>query len=426
MLACTDGGAEDHLLRADGGGTLDLWGLLPATAYGCELRWRDEGGPVLWSGAFVTEPLPADLPTFVPSGAAEPSLLDQGYVLLTWWGPSPGGRPLVHALIVDVEGRIRWFLPLPEATRVGVAAEWTEAGLLLGGGDVIPPSLRDLGGRVLASAAPPEGEDQGWHHEAKRTPEGWLLGLQAVPLTDEATGFRVDVTDPTTGAIRWSLDSAPLADAGILPPPPPGDGDPYHANAASWEEDRWGEAVWISLRGARRILRVDRATGAVTAQLGPGLGVRLVDPGGAALPELDLFTVTHDPEIRGEHLLVFDNGGDRPQARESRVSRYRLLAEDALELEWSWTEPGWFEPSFGSVQTLPDGTVLLGSGHDADLPASGGRSRRAFVAQLDGPAGRVIRRLDLSTAEDGLYRARFVDGCAVFANRGVCPALSPR
>jgi hypothetical protein len=48
------------------------------------------------------------------------------------------------------------------------------------------------------------------------------------------------------------------------------------------------------------------------------------------------------------------------------------------------------------------------------------------VAQLDGPAGRVIRRLDLSTAEDGLYRARFVDGCAVFANRDVCPSLSAR
>jgi hypothetical protein len=415
--------AEDHRLALQGSTEeVALHGLLAETAYDCALWWPRVGGVSLWTGQVTTEALPEDLPEFVVSGDAASASLDDGYVLMSHWFID---RQRTQRLVVaDGQGRVRWFMTFLDA-RAGLTGEWLGDLLVSGGGDSEPPALRDLSGQVLFEGPAAEKENRGWHHEALRTPEGWVLGLHSVPDPSGFIGFAIRVYDPADGAEVWSFDSRDHASE--LPPPDPGDLDPYHANAVSWVEDLWGPAVWVSLRGQERLLRIDRNTREITHLVGPETGWSLVDAAGAPLAAGSWFWQQHDPEIRGDLLLVFDNGVTRPTGgKTSRVTQYRILDGSTLQRLWSWSEPGWFEPNMGSVQTLPSGNVVVGSGHDVDSPFAGGLDRVGFVAEIDGPGQRVVWRMDFGDPHHSLYRAQHLDGCALFANVRACPSLAER
>jgi hypothetical protein len=158
------------------------------------------------------------------------------------------------------------------------------------------------------------------------------------------------------------------------------------------------------------------------SDLGPELGDLLVDPAGTPLSDDDWFWSLHDPELQVRdgalEVLLYDNGGRRPGAAYSRVARYRLAAPGRVELLWEWTEPRWYEPNFGSVMTLPDGHVLIGTGHCVDCGTPGDF---AWVAEVDPATQGVVWRLDFTGDDDSLYRADYIDGCAIFANRRTCP-----
>ncbi|MEQ1507709.1 MAG: aryl-sulfate sulfotransferase, partial [Myxococcota bacterium] len=267
-------------------------------------------------------------------------------------------------------------------------------------------------------------ENPGYHHEALVTSEGWLVSLQGVENShggEPFIGFRIEAHDPSTGELTWSLDSQPLVDAGVLPAPPAGDADPYHANAISWvDDDPLGASVWVSLRGTGNLMRVDRATSTVTGFFGPEEGLDLVDPSGGPLPPTDWFWGQHAPEIVGNRFLVYDNGGRRPGAGlYSRVAEYVRTSATEVQLAWDWTEPGWYEPNFGSAVTMPNGHVLVATGHCGDCEPKGDA---AWILELDPGAGTVVWRFDL-TGDDSVYRGQPIDGCGIFANVRWCPAL---
>ena len=68
--------------------------------------------------------------------------------------------------------------------------------------------------------------------------------------------------------------------------------------------------------------------------------------------------------------------------------------------------------------TLPDGHVLVATGHCYDCGLTGDRS---WIAEVDPVTDAVVWRLDFGSEEDGISRAQLVDGCALFANARYCP-----
>jgi hypothetical protein len=425
-LACTSPGdpLEDHHLQRTGSGELRLYGLLADTPYGCTLS--DPDGTPLWWGSFLTDPLPEGMAVMRVSGEPSRTALDEGYLLVNHW--KLGSRPEVQRLlVVDGHGQIRWYLAFPDAETGGLAGTWlTPDTMITGGGQSSPPALRDLSGDAWFTVPPELEPDPGYHHEALVTSEGWLVSLQGVTNTlggASFVGFRIEAYDPATGELAWEYDSQADVDAGVLPVPPPTDPDPYHANAISFvDDDPEGPGVWVALRGLGTVARIDKASRRITYQLGPGLTDQLVDPDGQPLSDDDWFWSLHDPEVQVRdgaiEILLYDNGGRRPGAPYSRAARYRLSAPGTVELLWEWTEPRWYEPNFGSVQTLPDGHVLIGTGHCVDCGTPGDT---AWVAEVDPVTQSVVWRLDLTGDDDSLYRAEYIDGCAIFANRRACP-----
>ncbi|MEZ4238371.1 MAG: aryl-sulfate sulfotransferase [Myxococcota bacterium] len=415
---------EDHRLAIPGGrATVALLGLLPRTRYRCTVV--DAAGAERWRGAFTTDPLPDGLPTLAASGDRDRAVTDDAYVLFTTWALGRDAGPK-RAIVVDGDGRVRWYLDLDDASTGGIAAHLVDGLLVTGGGRGSRPALRTLEGELRYQVPPPaEPDGEGYHHEAQLTPEGWLLSLQAVRNEGPQggfAGFRIEAWDPATDALTWSFDSQPQVDAGVLPPGGPGDYDPFHANAVTVvDDDPDGPAVWVSLRGLGSLMRIDRATGAVTGFFGPDRGYALEHVDGTAADEAEWFWGQHAPEIVGDTFTVYDNGGRRPGSRRySRVARYRRLGDDRAVLLWDWTEPGWYETNFGSVAAVPDsdGHVLVGTGHCGDCDPDGDTS---WVAELDPRSGEVVWRLDFTSDGHSLYRAQPLGGCEVFANRRTCP-----
>lgn len=422
-LRCTspDEPEEDHRLPFSGTtGELRLYGLLADLDYACTLT---VGGEEAWSGGFRTGPLPDGFPSLVVSGDPERASSDEGYVLFNHWKLGTEFPEVQRLIVADGDGRVRWYLALLDADTGGIAGSWLPGvGLVTGGGRGSAPAIRDLSGDVSFDMPPPNEPDPGYHHEALVTSEGWLVSLQGATNTADGVsfiGFRIEARDPATGALTWEFDSQPQVDAGLLPPGTPGDLDPYHANAISWvDDDPAGPAVWLSLRGTGVLLRIDRATRQITSAFGPDTGLALVDGDGQPLPPEKWFWGQHAPEIRGSEFLVYDNGGRRPGAgRYSRVAKYRQLSPTTVELLWDWTESGWYETNFGSVVTMPDTHVLIGTGHCGNCAPAGDT---AWMLELDPASGEVVWRFDLGTASDSLYRAQPIGGCEIFANARWC------
>lgn len=415
----------DTIQYAWGSADLVTYGLLADTEWACAVQ--DGLGRVAWEGSFRTEPLPADLPTLHGAGDADRAALDDGFVLFSHWRTGDGPR-VYRLVIADGAGRVRWWLDLPGALSGGTAATWLGDRMVVGGGGT-PPGLRDLSGAVEFTVGPPlfpDPEDDVYNHEAALTPEG-VLSLQTVPDCDDTAtwrGFRLEVTDVATGETRWAADSRDAVADGFLPAGTQEEDDPYHANAAAWrDDDPEGPSVWLSLRRLHQLVRIDRRTGAWRF-VGDAGGQRLFDPDGGELPPTEWWQGQHAPEYRGAEVLVFDNGAFRPGPRHTRVARY-TLAGDRATLAWSWTEPGWYEPNYGSVQTLPSGHVVVGSGHSWTVDGTGGASGRSFVAEVDPETDEVVWRLRFAEAPDTLYRAQLLDGCALFSDASLCPVRWP-
>lgn len=423
---------EDHRLSFTGTvGELRLYGLLPALAYQCTLS--STSGTPLWSGSFVTDPLPEGFPVLVPSGDRTRASSDDGYTLFTHWKLGNDYEAVQRLIVVDGDGRVRWYVDVLDARTGGLAGTLLPDGrVITGGGQSSPPAIRDLSGDIQFQVPLAVEPDPGYHHEALLTDAGWLVSLQSVANTAPGapmfSGFRIEAWDPATGQLVWKFDTQPSVDAGILPPGQTGDLDPYHANAITWaDDDPAGPSVWVSLRGLGKLIRIDQATAQIVDDFGPQLGIDLVDTNGDPLPIQRWFWGQHAPEFDGDTVLVYDNGGRRPgggtRGFYSRAAKYRRVDATTAELVWDWSELGWYETNFGSVVTMPNGHVLIGTGHCGDCVPIGDV---AWIVELDPVAGDPVWRFDFSGDRDSLYRAQPIDGCAPFANARFCPALAAR
>jgi hypothetical protein len=417
-VACV-GGGETWRHVAPGPGAWSWYGLLADTDHTCTAT----AGAASATATHHTPPWPDDVPTFSVTGRTD------AFTLLVVKDQVSERSQL---LLVDPLGRPRWRSLAPDGFNVGVEAAYlpdTAQGprFLIGGGDGLPPTLVGWDGAIGWQAGPTTGGGA-WHHDVLALPDGTLAALGEVLLSGGAvSGFTVEALVPGTDerSFTWSCETA-LARGQLAPP---AGEDPWHANALEWHpEDPEGASWWVSAKNASQIYRVDAATGDLTWRLGPGGDFQLLRPDGAPASDDRWFYGQHAPEAHlqpdGTWLVtVYDNGGSRPTGRYSRV--VQLVVDPAARtarLGWEWRGEGWYEPVFGDVDALADGSLLVTRGHCPQC--AGVAPIPGAVTRLHPATSFVAWELTVGTADHSQYRAAAVDSCALFPDNDVaCPPV---
>jgi hypothetical protein len=410
---------EVHVLRSDVIDTYhELWlrGLLADSHYQCEVVAGDARANV----SFDTESLPDEIPALEvteDTGASAGAYTLVSHML--------GGEddPQIKLLIVDPEGRVRWYYFLDRDAADIDAQLIRRDQVLFGGGYEVNPTIIDLSHNVLY-VAPNSESGFTYNHHTEELANGDILSLAGSPNQSGETtwlGFAIEVRDPATDALTWRWDSQQAVDAGTLSVPEDDDDDPYHANSVSLVTDDEGEAAYVSLRQQSNILRIDVATGEITWRLGPGGDFQLVDEEGDPAPASQWFYGQHAPELHLPRVLVYDNGWGRPDGAYSRLAELEIdVGERTARVSTSWTGDGWYEPIWGDIDELPNGNLL---GTRAHCPPCGMDAQRTSIDEVDRDTGELVWQLTFLDGLDASYRSQRVDGCLVFSNAAYCPAL---
>lgn len=404
---------------------VELYGLLADLTYACEARATGvDGGSSVVAFELPIGSLPASLRPFVVVGDPDATL--GAWTLLNLFD-NEFAAVLDHFLVVvDPEGRVRWYHGLGTTPSSDLDFRWLGDGTFLYGGAFgINPTLVGLDGGVRWVAGDPSGGGV-WHHHAERDVDGTVLGMGTAITSDGSAwmGFTVDRVDPASNTIAWSWSSQQGYDAGSLPA-----GtttlDPYHLNSLSvLPDDPTG--VWLSLRAMSQVVRLDTATGELGHAFGPGTDVVLLDEEGEVSD--DWFYQPHAPELTRNPdgtltVLLHDNGVGRPGSDYSRAAEYLVnLEARTARLTWSWTEEGWYELIWGDADRLVQGDeehVLVAKGHCASCPAP--TDDETEVIEVDRATGEAVWRLRSELPFAGLYRADRVPSCELFAHAGYCP-----
>ncbi len=399
---------ERHLVSTEHTerGPIELYGLLADTDYTCVITTSSTEDTL----TFRTGSPPADLPHWTVTGAG-----GWGDYTIFNHGTDEQGNRNPAILIVDREGRLRWYFDVPfDAADLDVSY-LGDGTILYGGGYGAPPSIVDLEGdtqlRVTAQAV--------YHHHAERLPSGEFLVLVLADNTDGIQtwqGMEVRILDPSMTSTVWSWNTQRGVDEGWLNVPSQ-PGDPYHINSAQVTDD----AVFVNFRQKSLIARLDRQTGDLVWLLGANGDFTLVDETGAPDDVANWFYGAHAPEHDGNRILLHDNGYTRPGGPWSRAAEFEIDEEaGTARLTWQYTEEGWYEPIWGDVDRLPDGHVLYTRAHCGTCRPEDLSTTQ--IVEVDPSDQSVVWRLVLADVHDAGYRAQRIEGCALFGNTRYCPA----
>lgn len=411
------GPAEAHALpvldlRADRSYTLDL-----------ELV-DDAGRTSTVSSSFDTRPLPAKFPD-IEVIVHEPERMEPGRTLVSLRAGRQDGGDYLIAL--ESSGEISWWYrahgQVSDARLVGDRMLFVEAGAIVELdwlGTLLGRwvSLDDGGGGILVD------HEMKFHHEVAPTDEGFLTlswarrDVEAYPSTYQAALPRsAAITDAIVldldrdGSILRSTSLAEILDDQRI------GYDSLAPSAHEWLD--WGHAnavvehgplVVASLRHQDTVAAFERSTGA--------LAWILANPAGWG-PEHEPFRLQpvgevrwpyhqHAPELRGDRLLLFDNGNYRasPLTDEeptderswwSRAVEYRIdEAAGTVEEVWSYDETSTgrlYSSLLGDADHLEQtGNVLI---------TYGAVSREAGVpVGVDGSARFEARLVEVDRATD--------------------------
>jgi hypothetical protein len=408
---CTADGDPDerHVVGSAAVGTagLAVYGLLADTDYTCAIDDGERSATV----PFHTGVLPDFLPSWEVTGDAGWG----GYTIFNHGTDIHGDRQS-KILVVDREGRLRWYYEVPYQAPDLDVSYLGSGQILYGGGYAAPPTVVDLAGQVLLRAAEPDV----YHHHAERLPTGEFAVLTLDTNTDGNitwNGMEIEILDPAMTHTVWSWATQRGVDEGWLPVSA-GSNDPYHMNAIQVTD----EAVYANFRNLSILVKLDRETGDLEWILGANGEFALLDATGAAEDPASWFYGAHAPEIDGNRILLHDNGFPRPGGNWSRIAEFEIdEAARTARMSWDYTEEGWFEPIWGDADRLPDGHVLYTRAHcESCNPDAVGNTQ---IVEIDPAAGTVLWRLLMSDVHDAGYRSQRIDGCDIFANARYCPDL---
>lgn len=195
----------------------------------------------------------------------------------------------------------------------------------------------------------------------------------------------------------------------------PNVGDPFHANAI---DDQWENGklyVYASMRNLNQVLKIDYATKQLVWKLGLYGDFKLLHADSSAAGDSEWFFGQHDARVYPDGTVtVYDNGMDsdalsdtidysRPYTRALHL-KLDEAAKTATIL-WQYTETNWSDPIYGAVDRLSDGNYLTGS--------------MTKGLRLVDSHGQALWKADYNTVSF-IYRARFIPGCDIFANKTYC------
>lgn len=301
-----------------------------------------------------------------------------------------------HFLVVaDHDGRVRWYKYIgPELADIDFRVVDGEGVFSAGGGKEFAYPLRILDpmGRELDVLT--ETEAGQINHSAEVTATSyWYItgdGVRAEPCIHERR------RDDHALVWEWCAE-----DNGV--------DTTFGINSLALALDRPEPQVMFTPTSEGRIVNVGYPGGEVRWVMGAGAFA-----GMETLPEW-LHDVQFHEVDGGTALLIYDNGVENDQSRALEIV-YDEVAMTA-SIRRSWTEPGWYESRWGSIQDVA-GRWLVGMGHDeVDHPDSNDTS----AAEVDPDSGEVLWRLRVAPSNFGMYRAKRWDGCAVFGHVGYCP-----
>lgn len=393
-LACT--GDDDSLLVTRDGASVHeilLMGLLGGVTYACTAT----AGTLSADVTFTIDP--GSVAPLLPSGdVPEDALLLVGLFQID----AVVGDHFVT--LVDSEGRARWEQAVPE-TGADLAVEWLGGGQLLWAGGGHPPELVTLTHESVFDASLSPELDAWYHHDIRLLDDNALLTLIETDDTDgdaRWTGFEVRRIDMATSSVVWAWSSQDAYDDGLLAFPGGADRDPFHANSVSLETIDGAPTVVVNLRDTFQIFGIDPDSGALRWKLGQQGDFALVDADGAALGDEAWWTTSHAPELFGDKLLIFDNGGGREgvgtQVREYTVDFGALRATPV----WSWTRERWHEGAWGDVDRLDPDTVLITENRRAVAVLTADSTEAWSIAAGEGR---------------GMYRSERIDACELLVGR---------
>lgn len=424
VTSAVDGAAPGTPIRVDG--------LLADTRYTCVVTATDGPAVATWAGDVTSGSVPVGFPEWTVTPGADAS----GYVLFNTMARAPKTPADQKWILVDPDGRIRWYRELlgpgEGGTNIGVELAWVpeRRAILACGGDEIEPAFYALDGMITA-VAPATDFETSYHHDCQLLPDGNILGMRnsrVVQSGVEVAGTDLVMVRPDgTEAWRWSLQVA--IDAGAVTEYSAdqldADSDPWHANAVAFlPDDGAGPAVWLSLKADDRLLRIAWPSGEVTRWVGAGGAERLEDAAGEPRPPAYWFYSQHGPDYRleadGLHILLYDNGSGRPGANTSRALEI-VDAGGVWREVLSFDDGGvpWYTPLWGDADWLADGRDLIMKPHCWDCV--GVPDMRTEILVHDRTGAREDWRLLFTEATDTGYRAQWIDGCDIFGNLRYCP-----
>lgn len=440
VLTCQEDGGSHELHRLNRTITatqsLQIHGLKPDTVYGCELIEAEAPHTRLGVTRIHTDPLPSTLK--VPIVTVRSSdLASTGYTLFTYcYLTGDWHYQNRYIIIMDAEGIVRWYYPDVGGGDVDVTYLGDDRVLFDGWGEVPErPTIVDLNKQIVweGTETPASATEipSGWNHDAGISSDGKSVFALTNTQVAGAAGqqwraFVIKQIDIATNKVIWSWDAI---SHGLDPRHESSSSanrvEPYHANAL-WDQVENGRLyVYVSLKNQNRILKIDTQTGQMVWSLGPGWDFKLLESNGSAATMTRWFFDQHDFKRIGNRVFVHDNGSDRSKyAGGTQFSRALELELDETKktarIVWEYTEPSWFEPSWGGVDLLSDGNRLLAIGHSWPVQVPMSARHVSSLVELNS-ASSVVWRADYDFLEAALYRAERIDGCAIFDNTTYCP-----
>ena len=439
-VACTlDGDAEEvHLVEGteeQSSHTLRLSGLLASSTYDCVAATvcpEAGGGPPLefsiTTGALSNNKL-APISLNLKKDRAGKDYIVTNNQHDPWNGQ--------RRMVIDRDGNIRWHALETAGNSLGGSAVsyFPETGTFtIGGGWNAPRSNRNNSGRpveidLFGSTTIFDTKDvvsdfggRIFHHEAKKIYDGRLLGMTE-PIINASGGgtffgFGIILVDPDTGNVEMDWSSQGAYDAGHLGG---GGGDVYHANWADVIDQGGQDVAYVSLCNTDSVVAIDVPSGNWRWRFGPNGDFTLKDKAGNTLGNNQYPQCQHGLQIKGDRLLVYDNGHQRGF---SRAVEY-ILDETTMTatLEWEWTEDNWFERSVGGVDWTTGDRVLISMGHLLSSPTP--NDRTTFV-EVDPSNGEKLWEIQYDNRPDFAFRAEAIAPCDIFANAKYCAVTEAR
>lgn len=426
---------EVHLVESeaeDTAHTLRMGGLLARSTYRCSVA------PVCPTTADKPTELVLETPAMSDSELPSVNVMlhdataGRDYVALNHQVDQ--GGPNQRLMVLDREGRVRWHgtgvdtgnsLSFQEQSgQFTLAGGWFPGGAWAGR----PVQIGRFGAQVEYDVAPlvPDPATSWFHHDGRELPDGRFLTLEETPMPNgnggSIDGIRTRILNPVTKQIDFEWTSQAEMESGVLTRGG-NEGDIYHANWIDLQEVGGQEVIYLSLCFPSQVVAVNVATGTVRWTFGPEGDFTLLDAAGNGLGREGYSHCQHGLQIRGDRLLVYDNG--RPPRPWSRATEYQLNeATMQATLLWEYTEPDWFEQSLGGVDWTQADRVMIGMGHGESFSQTPGD--RTTLVEIDPRTGVKLWEARFGDVRDLTYKVDAIAPCRIFGNAKHCRVVERR